>query len=84
MQVKKQLSELDMEWTGSKSGKKYTKAILLSPYLFSLYAEYTLWNVDNSQAEIKTARRNINLRCADGTTPMTKSEEELKSLLIMM
>ena len=83
MQVKKQLSEVDMEWTGSKLGKKYTEAILLSPY-FSLYAEYTVWNVDNSQAEIKTARRNINLRCAYGTTPMTKSEEELKSLLMMM
>ena len=39
--------------------------------------------LDNSQAEIKTAKRNISLRYADDTTPMTKSEEELKSLLMV-
>ena len=44
MQVKKQMSDLDMEWTGSKLGKEYTEAILLSPYLFNFYAEYTVWN----------------------------------------
>ena len=38
--------------------------------------------LDESQAGIKTARRNINLRCADDTTLMAESEEELKSLLM--
>ena len=50
-----------------------------------LYAEYITWNakLDESQEGIKTARRNINnLRCADDTTLMAESEEELKSLLM--
>ena len=61
MQVKKQLSEVDMEWTGSKLGKKYTEAILLSPY-FSLYAEYIMQNarLDEAQTGIKIVGRNIN------------------------
>ena len=53
--------------------------------LFNLYAEYIMWNasLDEAQAGIKTARRNINnLRYADDTTLMTESEEELKSLLM--
>ena len=57
---------------------------ILSPYLFNLYAEYFVWNakLDETQIGIKTARRNIsNLRYADDTTLMAKSEEELKSLL---
>ena len=52
--------------------------------LFNLYAEYIMWNVrlDEAQAGIKIARRNINnLIYADGTTFMTESKEELKSLL---
>ena len=55
----------------------------MSPYLFSLYAEYVIRNAgpDEVQAGIKIARRNIsNLRCADDTTLMAESEE-LKSLL---
>ena len=51
--------------------------------LFNLYAEYIMWNarMDEAQAGIKTARRNINnLRYADDTTLMAESEEELKSL----
>ena len=76
----------DMEQqTGSKLGKEYVKAVLLSPCLFNLYAEYILQNarLDESQAGIKIAGRNINnLRYADDTTLMTKSEEELKSLLM--
>ena len=54
------------------------------PCLFNLYAEYIVRNVglDEAQAGIKTARRNINnLRDADDTTLMVESEEELKSLL---
>ena len=86
MQVKKQQFELDMEeQTGSKSGKEYTKAVLLSPCLFNLCAEYIIRNarLDETQAEIKIARRNINnLRYADDTTLMAESEEELESLLI--
>ena len=58
---------------------------ILSPCLFNLYAEYIMWNagLDEAQAGIKIARRNIsNLRYADDTTLMAESEEELKSLLM--
>ena len=54
---------------------------ILSPCLFNLYAEDIMRNVglDEALAEIKTARRNIsNLRCADDTTLMAESKEELK------
>ena len=86
MQVKKQQLELDMEQqTGSKLGKEYVKAVYLSPCLFNLYAEYIMKNtgLDEAQAGIKIAGRNINnLRYADNTTLMAESEEELKSLLM--
>ena len=72
MQVRKQQLELDMEQqTGSKSGKEY--------------AEYIMRNagLDEAQAGIKMAGRNINnLRYADDTTLVAESEEELKSLLM--
>ena len=58
---------------------------ILSPCLFNLYAEYIMRNagLDEAQAGIKIAGRNINnLRYADDTTFMAKSEEELKSLLM--
>ena len=58
---------------------------ILSPCLFNLYAEYIMWNarLDEAQAGIKIAGRNINnLRYADDTTLMAESEEELKSLLM--
>ena len=58
---------------------------ILSPCLFNLYAEYIMRNagLQEAQAGIKTARRNINnLRYADDTTLMTENEEELKSLLM--
>ena len=58
---------------------------ILSPCLFNLYAEYTMGNagLDETQAGIKIAGRNINnLRYADDTTIMAESEEELKSLLM--
>ena len=57
----------------------------MSPCLFNLHAEYIVRNtrLDNSQAGIKTARRNINnLRYADDITLKAKSEEELKSFLM--
>ena len=84
MQVKKQQLELDTEQqTGSKLGKEYIK--VLSPCLFNFYAEYIMRNagLDEAQAGIKIAGRNINnLRYADDTTLMEESEEELKSLLM--
>ena len=58
---------------------------ILSPCLFNLYAEYIMQNarLDEAQAAIKIAGRNINnLRYADDTTLMAESEEELKSLLL--
>ena len=84
MQVKKQYLELDMEQkTGSKLGKEYIKAVYLSLCLFNLYGEYIMQNagLDEAQAGIKIARRNINnLRYADDTILMAESEEELKPL----
>ena len=74
---------MDMEqWTGSKLGKEYIKAVILSPCLFKFYAEYIMRHagLDEAQAGIKIARRNINhLRYADNTTLTAESEEELKS-----
>ena len=58
---------------------------ILSPCLFNIYAEYIMWNagLDEAQAGIKIAGRNVNnLRYADDTTLMAESEEELKSLLM--
>ena len=58
---------------------------ILSPCLFNLYAEYIMWNarLDEAQAGIKIAGRNINnLTYADDTTLMAEREEELKSLLM--
>ena len=66
-------------------GKGVRQSCILSPCLFNLYAEYTMRNarLDEAQAGIKIARRNINhLRYADDTTLMAESEEELKSLLM--
>ena len=60
---------------------------MLSPCLFNLYAEYIMQNagLDEAQAEIKIARRNINnLRYADDTILTAQSEQELKSLLMKM
>ena len=68
---------------GSKLGKEYIKAIYWHPAY--LCAEYILWNagLDEAQAGIKIAGRNINnLRYADDNTLMAETEEKLKSLLI--
>ena len=66
-------------------GKGVRQGCILSPCLFKLYAKYIMWNarLDEAQARIKIARRNINnLRYIDDTALMTKGKEELKSLLM--
>ena len=76
MQLKKHQLKPDME---------EHQGCILSPCLFNIYAEYIVQNarLDEAQAGIKIAGRNINdLRYADDTTLMAESEEELKSLLM--
>ena len=68
-----------------QTGKGVCQGCILSPCIFNLYAEYIMRNagLDEAQAVIKIARRNINnLRYADDTTLMAESEEELKSLFM--
>ena len=72
-----------MDWF--QIGKGVCQGCLLSPCLFKLYAEYIIRNaiLDETQAGIMIARRNINnLSYADDTTLMAESEEELKSVLM--
>ena len=81
MQVKKQ--QLELNWF--QSGKGVHQGCILSPYLFNFYEEYIMRNagLDEAQAGIKIARRNINnFRYADDITLMAESKEELKSLLM--
>ena len=82
MQVRKQQFEQNMEqWTGSKSGKEYVKAVYCHP----AYLTYVMKNagLDEAEAGIKIAGRKINnLRYTSDTTLMAESEEELKSLLM--
>ena len=66
-------------------GKGVHQGCILSPCLFNFYAEHIMRNsgLEETQAGIKIARRNINnLRYADDTTLMTESKEERKSLLM--
>ena len=82
MQAKKQQLELDMEqWTSSKLGKEYVKAVCCHPvyltYMQSTSCEIPGWT------KHKISGRNINnLRNADDTTLMAESKEDLKSLLV--
>ena len=72
-----------MDWF--QIGKGVHQGCILSPCLINFYAEYIIQNagLDESQAGIKTAGRNINkLRYTDDPTLMAESKEELKSLLM--
>ena len=72
-----------MNWF--KIGEEVRQGCILSPCSLNLYAEYIILNaqLDEAQAGIKIAARNINnLRYADDTTLMVESEEEQKSLLM--
>ena len=72
-----------MDWF--QRGKGVCQGCILPPCLFNLYAEYIMRNagLDEAQAGIKIAGRNVNnLRYADDTTLMAETEEELKSLLM--
>ena len=85
MQVKKQQLEPNMEQqTGSKLEKEYTKVVYCHPaYLTCMQStSCEMPDMDEAQAGIKIARRNINnLRYADDTTLIAESEKELRSLL---
>ena len=84
MQIKKQQLELDTEQrTSSKLGKEYFKAIYCHPAYLTYMKGTSCKMLDEAQAGIKIARRNINnLRYADDTTLREESEEELKSLML--
>ena len=85
MLVKKQVRTLYGTTDWFKIEKGVRQGCLLSPCLFNLYAEHIMRNaeLDELQAGIKIARRNVNnLRYADDTTLMAESKEELKSLLM--
>ena len=86
MQVKKQqASEDGISWF--QIGKGVHQGCILSPCLFNLYAEYIMWNawLEEAQAGIKIARRNINnLRNVEDATLIAESKEDLKSLLMRL
>ena len=71
-----------MDWF--QIGEGVHRGCILSSCLFNLYVEYIIWSagLDEAQAGIKIARRNINLSYAEDITLMAESEEELKSILI--
>ena len=84
MQVRKQPLELDMEQHWFQIGKGVRQGCILSPCLFNLYAEYIMriTGLEEAQAEIKIAGRNINNLRYAGETTLTAQSEELKSLLM--
>ena len=87
MQVKKEQLELDMNNRLVPNLERSTSRLYTVTLLINLRTEYIMWNarLDDSQAGIKIAKRNINnLRYADDTSLMAESEEELKSLWMKM
>ena len=85
MQVKKQVRTGHGATGWFQIGKGVRQSCILSPCLFNLYAQYIMRRarLDETQAAIKIARRNMkNLRYSDDTTLMAESEEKLKSLLM--
>ena len=86
MLVKEQQIEAHMEqWTGSKLGKKYDKAVHCHLVYLTYMKNISMWNdrLDEAQTGIKIARRNINnLKYTDDTTLMAESKEELKDILM--
>ena len=85
MQVKEKVRTGHGKTDWFQIGKGTRQGCILSPCLFNLYAEYIMRNarLDEAQARIKIAGRNINnLRYTDDTTLMAESKEELKSLLV--
>ena len=73
------------QWTGSKLGKEYIKAVYCHPAYLTYMHIMQNARLDEAQAGIKIAGRNINsLRYADDTTLMAENEEKLKSLLMRM
>ena len=82
MQVRKQELELDMDNRLVPNRKRVHQGYILSPSVFNLYAEYIMRNagLEETQAGIKIARRNINnLRYADDTTLMQKVKRNSKA-----
>ena len=83
MQVKKQQFEIEMDWF--QIGKGVHQGCILSPCLFNLYTKDIMRNagLDEAQAGVKIARRNINnLRYVVDTTLTAESKEELKNILM--
>ena len=77
MQINKKQLESDMEQQAGSKGKEVHQGCILQPYLFNLYAEYIMRNtrLDEAQAGIKMARRNINnIRYADDMILMAESK----------
>ena len=84
MRSKKQQLNPDMEQRTGQNWERNTKGCILSAGVFNLHAEYIMQHAGlyESQAEVKIARKNTNLRYVDDTTLMAESEEELDSLLM--
>ena len=86
MHVKKQQLEPDMkQWTGSKLGEEYVKAVYYHSSCLTLHAKYIMWNAGRMKHQLELrlpGEISITSDYADDTTLMAESEEELKSLLM--
>ena len=65
------------QWTSSKLGKEYIKAVYCHPAYLTSIQSYIMWNagLDEAQAGMKIAKKNNNPRYADDTIPMAESKE---------